>query len=663
LKEQRFNAFLFHETSQNAEKSSDPAEALYLSLCYSFGIGTVRDEYLALQWCIIAAERGSNPAKSIAKMLHDAYTRNVRVENDESLRKIQYMGKDLDSYLVEALQWKEKSISTGIDEDMTRMCWCFNKSYPFVYSHEIYPTLKWPVIDQLLRIFTQEHRVALRYPTGSVDHRIYPNTLSFTMRLQLEFPLRDGSTILHCLAQVVCPNKRFLPILTGIAMATGSDIAAVRNDGRTAADLAVQFGNTALVACFLETYFSLGFKPDFIRPLVSTAVEWHHWDILKALTPLILYDQTHQTAPLAASLLADVVKRSKLERIISRGKTTFEDAQRAFDCIVGLGGPRVLSTENPQFLSSMKEAVLGCNDDILSYNAWTMVRALSAPLLNELMEHAIYLGERSLLKSVIRFSKLDHSSVLKLLNCAIQCPLVGSMQMLEIILDCYPIAEEEFVVDLVRRGAIAADMVSKLAGRNPHILTLRFGVDGQSLLHHAIAAGKLEMAMLLTKHGAGVNIPDEHGNTPLHIAIENTSNDSCVSLLLGLQQTINLEHHNKAGQTPLLHAVYVGNLFAVRQLLERHANVKAVTNEGFTALHLAYSRFCDRKFRKLTDSRPYLIAKVEEKQAGEVLGGTLNVLKEYGADEMAVDYVMGFTAKSYFAWMMETMAGNQEGQM
>jgi hypothetical protein len=662
LKEPRFNAFLFHETSQNAEQSSDATEALHLSLCYSFGIGTVRDEYLALQWCITAAERGSIPAKSIAKMLHDAYTRNINVENDESLQKLQNMGKDLDRYLVDALQWKETTNANQIDQDMTRMCWCFSKSYPFMYSHEIYPTLKWPIVHQFLRIFTEEHHVTHRSPE-SVDTQLYLNTLQAAMQLQLEFPLEDGSSILHCLAQVVCPNKRYLPILAGIAITTGSDIAAIRNDGRTAADLAVQFGNTALVAAFLKTYISLGYKPDFIRPLVSTSVEWHHWDILEALAPLIPYDQTHQTVPLAASLLSDASKRSKLERVISRGKTTFADAQRVLDCLVGLGGAHVLSVENSHFLSSVKEAVLGGNDDILSYNAWTIARALPSPLLNELMEHAIYLGERWLLKSVIRISKLEPSSALKLLKCAIQSPLAGVIQMSETILDCYPIAEEEYIVDLVQRGSVAVDLVSKIVRHNPHILALRFGIDGQTLLHHAIAAGKLEMGRLLVKHGAGVNIPDKNGNTPLHLAIGVTISDDCVTWLLGLQRKVNLEHRNKAGWTPLLYAVYAGNVSALRLLLDHHANVKAVTNEGFTSLHLAYSRYCDYKFPKLVTLKPYLIAQLELKQTGVVLSGTLNLLKEFGADETAVDHVMGFTAKSYFTWMMETMAGEQAGQM
>ena len=56
----------------------------------------------------------------------------------------------------------------------------------------------------------------------------------------------------------------------------------------------------------------------------------------------------------------------------------------------------------------------------------------------------------------------------------------------------------------------------------------------------------------------------------------------------------------------------------------------------------------------------YLEAQLEQKKAGEVLTGTIAVLKEFGIDEEAIDFVMGFNAKSYFSWLMETMT--EDGQ-
>jgi hypothetical protein len=162
------------------------------------------------------------------------------------------------------------------------------------------------------------------------------------------------------------------------------------------------------------------------------------------------------------------------------------------------------------------------------------------------------------------------------------------------------------------------------------------------------------MARVLFNHGACLNITNNEGNTPLHTAIE-CADDACVEWLLNLNGLVNIEYCNNSGQTPLLFATQSGNLSASKLLLERGANIKAITPEGFTALHLAYSRYCQRTVQKLCGKMPNLEAQMEERKAREVLSGMLKVLKEYGADENAEEYIMGFTAKSYFSWLLETM--------
>ena len=657
LEQPLFNRILFQEILQAAQQSSNATDALYLSLCYSYGIGTVRDEYLALRWCLKAAEGGSIAAKSTTKMLHEAYLRNNLVEDDEFSQRLQSMGENLEKYLVEALHWSQQTNINLTNEDMTRMSWNLSKSYPFVYSHEIYPTLRWPLIDKLLQVFMEENNM-LQSP-GRMDKQMYQNTFRFMLQMQLDFPLADGSTILHCLAHVVSPNKTHLPLLASIAIATGSNIAAVRNDGRTAADLAVQFGNTSLVAAFLENYVSLGYTVDFIRPMVATSVEWHHYDVLEALARLVPYDGQHQTVPVAATLVSEAFKRSKFERMLVRGRSTGADAQRILDTLIGFGGPNILSVENPHFVEAVKEAVRGGNDDMLSYNRWSIIRALPEEALYEVMELAIKLGELTLLKNIIRLSKMDHSSATKLLKIAIQYSLNSKMQIIEAILECYQVPEEEYIVDLIQQGSVAAELVTEIIRRNPHILLLHFGPNEHTLLHHAIEHGNLSISKLLFSLGANVNIPDKNGNTPLHLAISQEHRD-CVAWLGSLHSIINLEHRNKIGQTPLLYSVHCGKLCGTRSLLSRGADITATTDEGFTALHLAYARYCSRTFLRLSSLMSYLEAQLEQKKAGEVLTGTIAVLKEFGIDEEAIDFVMGFNAKSYFSWLMETMT--EDGQ-
>ena len=164
------------------------------------------------------------------------------------------------------------------------------------------------------------------------------------------------------------------------------------------------------------------------------------------------------------------------------------------------------------------------------------------------------------------------------------------------------------------------------------------------------------MAQLLFNHGATANVPDSDGNTSLHVAVESGSNELCLRLLRNLAG-VNIETRNKFGQTHLLYAVHLGNLPASCLLLEHHADMSAVTNEGHTVLHLAYIRYCQNTILRLRASMTQIVAQIREREAWKVLTETVKVLGDYGADENAVEYIMGFNPKSYFAWLLETLEG------
>lgn len=637
-----------------AQQSHNASGALYLSFCYSYGIGTVRDEYSALQWCMQAADRGSMSAKSVGKMLYDAYTNTDTTHELEDLRQI---GEKSELYLLEALQCIEQTSPDRMSDDMTRICRYICSSYPSVYAGVVYPGMRWPVVDQLLQVFTSEFHFLS--PTGIVDYRLYQKTLAFATNMQYQFPLADGSSILHCLTYVVCPNETYLPMLAAIVVASGSNITVARNDGKTALELAVQFGSTAFVSVLLDTYIALGINSCVVRPLISRTVEFHHYDVCQMLSKYITYDETCQPRPFASDLLAYALKLPKVERIFTRGKEIFSDGQHLLDCLNSFGDGQTFTTENSKLLEAVKNAVVSGNDDILSYNNWTILRALSQPAVHEILELGIDLGEITLLKNMFHLSKLDHLSALELLKRAFQNPMAANVPIAEIILEYYPVSEDEYVIDLIESGSSTTNLLSKIVFRNPRILSRRFGAQQQSLLHRAIISRRLDTAKLLFNHGAVINIQDDDGNTPLHVAVE-SSNEACLAWLLSLPDITDIEARNKFGQTPLLYATNLGNLQAVQLLLEHHANVTTATNEGYTALHLAYSRYCKRTFRSLRGTMPDLVAKMEERKAREILSGTLNILKAYSADEDAVEHMMGFNPKSYFAWLLETMAKKKE---
>src|SRR5271170_1591337 len=268
-----FNHHLFRETIENLHEHGT---ALYLGFCYAYGIGTACDDYTALQWCITAADSNCLLSKSIAKMLYDAYLLTAKIESDADVENLQQIGQRAHKYLLEVLQYLQDTCFTQMDEDMSRICWYLCKSYPTTYRNEIYPQLRWPVVDQLLRVFNSEFDAIGR--SGITDYRFYPATLLFAANMRSQFPLSDGSTLLHCLAHLVSPDINYLATLVTIVVAAGCDPKAVRNDGKSALHLAVQFGNNELVAEFVKMYEVLGFESTDLAALISQAAVLHHHD-------------------------------------------------------------------------------------------------------------------------------------------------------------------------------------------------------------------------------------------------------------------------------------------------------------------------------------------------------------------------------------------------
>jgi ankyrin repeat protein len=582
-------------------------------------------------------------------MLYDAYVNTTIVHSNVQLERLQRIGKESGRYLLEALHNIQKATLSLMDEDMTHICGYIWRSYPSIYVNEVYPRVRWPIVDQLLQVFSTEFDFLA--PKGIIDYRIYQKSLAFATSMQSQFPLADGSSLLHCLMYVVCPDDSYLPMLAAIVVASGCNLTSVRNDGMSAIELAVQFGNNSLVSVLIDTYMALGIDCGVVRRLISCAAEWHHHDVCQTLFQHVVHDEKSQTHTSAPEFLMSALKLAKSERIFTQGKEVFANGQQLLDCLAVYGCCQSFNMDSQKIGVAIKNAVIGGNDDILSYNNWAMLRALSTSVMYKILELAIDLGEATVVEKLLHLSTLDHSSVLQLVKHAFKNGILTNVKIAEIILDYYPIPQD-YIIELVESSPPASNLLSKVLHKDPQILFLQFGVHKQTLLHHAVIRGKLETAKLLFNYGAVINARDDNGNTPLHLAVD-SSNEACLAWLLGLQ-SIDVEARNKSGQTSLLYATNIGNLSAVRLLLENHTNVTAVTEEGYTALHLAYSRYCERTFQKLRVIMPDLVAQIEERKAREILSGTLEILKEYGADEEAIEYVMGFNPKSYFSWLLET---------
>ncbi|MCT4635178.1 MAG: ankyrin repeat domain-containing protein [Rickettsiales bacterium] len=89
---------------------------------------------------------------------------------------------------------------------------------------------------------------------------------------------------------------------------------------------------------------------------------------------------------------------------------------------------------------------------------------------------------------------------------------------------------------------------------------------------------------LISQHDYGVNILDDVGNAPLHVAIMNGRVDA-VRDLLSLNADANLT--NLDGETSLHMAAYNGRVDLVRMLLDRGADLNLLDDNENNALHYA----------------------------------------------------------------------------
>jgi len=118
--------------------------------------------------------------------------------------------------------------------------------------------------------------------------------------------------------------------------------------------------------------------------------------------------------------------------------------------------------------------------------------------------------------------------------------------------------------------------------------------SGASPLHLAVSHNQREATELLLAKGANVDTTDGYLQTPLHLAARYGYGDLLESLLA---HRAKLDVRNDAGATPLYIAASQGYMAVVRRLISRGADVNAATNTGKTALFAAI----DKKHTDIAD--------------------------------------------------------------
>ncbi|GBM30523.1 Ankyrin-3 [Araneus ventricosus] len=135
------------------------------------------------------------------------------------------------------------------------------------------------------------------------------------------------------------------------------------------------------------------------------------------------------------------------------------------------------------------------------------------------------------------------------------------------------------------------------AGKSPDIATIEWilkqGFDinskdrsGQTVLHIAAKFNRIGVIRyLVDRKQMSLDVSDVNGKTPLHVAIENQSNDVVEYISKFSTQTTRKDEY---GLTPLHTAIFRQNIDAATILLQKETNVDENTSHGnFTTFHLA----------------------------------------------------------------------------
>eukprot|EP00736_Rhodelphis_marinus_P004485 Rmarinus@m.11068 len=117
--------------------------------------------------------------------------------------------------------------------------------------------------------------------------------------------------------------------------------------------------------------------------------------------------------------------------------------------------------------------------------------------------------------------------------------------------------------------------------------------SGMSSLHQACMTGNTEIVRVLCAAGAPVDVADNEGRTPLHLAamIPGDVGDTCfASVVRSSGAGAAAAREDRNGYTPLFYAASTGKAQACRELIKiKGVDVRASSKEGYTCLHAAAS--------------------------------------------------------------------------
>ena len=168
--------------------------------------------------------------------------------------------------------------------------------------------------------------------------------------------------------------------------------------------------------------------------------------------------------------------------------------------------------------------------------------------------------------------------------------------------------------------------------------------EGRTPLHLALYIGDVSLAEFLVANGADVNARNDYGDTPLHEAEDEAK---MAGILIGRGSDVNARNYD--GETPLHWAAYVGDPEVVGLLIANGADVKAKNRHSEMPLHkaalgtsaevtaLLIAKGAEVNVRTAEGKTPLALARepmvVDDSYAATQKARTIEILLKQGATE------------------------------
>ncbi|XP_063718896.1 inversin-like isoform X3 [Symsagittifera roscoffensis] len=206
------------------------------------------------------------------------------------------------------------------------------------------------------------------------------------------------------------------------------------------------------------------------------------------------------------------------------------------------------------------------------------------------LHYAAHKNNSETMRAFLEFSELVDQADIEGRTAFMWAAGAGALETLDVMLDCG--------VDLSqsdKNGATALHAAATSGNADCVKLLLNVGckmtADNMKLTPLARAAelGHVAIAQLLIKHGAKLKHQDREGRYPLHWACYGGSLRMCELLVVGQQQSVDVNCSDHLGRTPLQYAAQKGFNNCISLLVQHGADPNLQDAQGRTALHWSCS--------------------------------------------------------------------------